>query len=124
MTIDPALLRPGRIETLLYVGLPDHSARLDILRLRIGQMATRKDASDGAGGVDLDRIATLCAGCSGAEVVALCRDAGLRAMSEDVSGAEYVEQRHFEEAAREMKRGVDLDVVARLEQWRTSRGGE
>lgn len=126
MIIDPALLRPGRIETLLYVGLPDHSARLDILKLRVGQMATRKDGCDADGGsdVDLDRIATLCAGCSGAEVIALCRDAGLRAMSEDVSGAEYVEQRHFEDAAREIKRGVGLDVVARLEQWRSSRSGD
>ncbi|PWN23403.1 AAA-domain-containing protein [Microstroma glucosiphilum] len=51
--IDPALLRPGRLDTLLYIGPPDRSARLSILALRCKSMATRSDE------VDLGKIADL-----------------------------------------------------------------
>lgn len=118
MVIDPALLRPGRLETCLYVGPPDHSARLDILRLRTANMSVPKDPP-----LDLEKIAALSDGCSGAEVVALCNDAGRRAMLEDVAGCEVVEQRHFEEAARAVTRGITREMLARYEDWTRLRGG-
>ncbi|CAO1629465.1 unnamed protein product [Parajaminaea phylloscopi] len=115
MVIDPALLRPGRLETCLYVGPPDHSARLDILQLRVANMSVPSS-------LDLAKIADLSQGCSGAEVVALCNDAGRRAMLEDVQGCEVVEQRHFEEAAKHVTRGITTEMLARYQQWSLTRG--
>lgn len=49
---DPALMRPGRLDRILYVGPPDFAGRIDILRIR-----TRNMAVDPA--LDLDALATL-----------------------------------------------------------------
>lgn len=119
MVIDSALLRPGRLETCLYVGPPDYSARLDILKLRVAKMSV----PTGPAALDVERIADLCRGCSGAEVVALCNDAGHRAMLEDVQGCEVVEQRHFEEAARNVTRGITPEMLSRYDDWTQSRCG-
>ncbi len=78
-SLDPALLRPGRLDRLVYVGPPDHEARKQILRSRMAKMAVNTDL------VDLDRLGQMTDGCSGAEVVSICQEAGLLAMNEDIN---------------------------------------
>lgn len=78
-SLDPALLRPGRLDRLVYVGPPDHDARKQILRSRMAKMAV--DAST----MDLDKLGQMTDGCSGAEVVSICQEAGLLAMDEDIN---------------------------------------
>lgn len=111
-SIDPALLRPGRLDRLVYVGPPNLSARRRILELRTARMATTPD-------VDLDEIARLTDGCSGAEVAAVCQEAGIRALSESMDTT-AVSQRHFSEAARTMRRRITPSMLAALEKWRSS----
>ncbi|CAO1623097.1 unnamed protein product [Sympodiomycopsis kandeliae] len=111
--IDPALLRPGRLDTLLYVGPPDVSARRSIFELRATNMSAAAD-------LDLDKLAQMTEGCSGAEIVSICQDAGIRAMSDNID-AEAVEQRHFEDAARTIRKRITPDVIRSYEAWRDQR---
>lgn len=74
--MDPALLRPGRFDKLIFVGPPDESARASIFR---NWLANRRHASD----IDLEELARASAGCSGAETVAICEAAGDTAMWRD-----------------------------------------
>ncbi|SPO32668.1 related to AFG2 - ATPase of the CDC48/PAS1/SEC18 (AAA) family [Ustilago trichophora] len=110
-SLDPALLRPGRFDRLVYVGPPDHEARKQILRSRMAKMAVKADA------VDLDKLGQMTDGCSGAEVVSICQEAGLLAMDEDIN-CQAIEQRHFESAASSVKRRITSLMIMQYENWR------
>jgi len=74
--LDPALLRPGRFDRLLYLGVSD----TDEGQLRILEALTRKFRLDPA--LDLSRVASACPfNFTGADFYALCADALLKAMS-------------------------------------------
>jgi AAA family ATPase len=88
--VDPALLRPGRFDALLYVGLPDLEGRLQILRIHTRAMPLADD-------VDLDGLAARTPNFSGAELAALCREAALAAL-EVSEAAAAVALEHFERA--------------------------
>jgi transitional endoplasmic reticulum ATPase len=79
--IDPALLRPGRLERLVFVEPPDAEARREILRTA----GTSVPLSDD---VDLDRVAAELEGYSGADCVALLREAALTAMRRSIDAAD------------------------------------
>lgn len=79
--IDPALLRPGRLERLVFVPPPDADARADILRT-----AGRKVPL--AEGIDLKRLAADLDGYSAADCAALLREAALSAMRRDIDAAQ------------------------------------
>jgi transitional endoplasmic reticulum ATPase len=78
--IDPGLLRPGRLEKLVFVEPPDAQARVEILRTA-GKSIPLRD-------VDLDALATDLDGYSAADCVALLREAALTAMRRSVDAAE------------------------------------
>jgi len=78
--IDPGLLRPGRLEKLVFVEPPDAQARLDILRTAGKSVPLR--------GVDLTALAADLDGYSAADCVALLREAALTAMRHSVDAAE------------------------------------
>lgn len=77
---DSGLMRPGRLDRILYVGPPDLVTRKEIFTIRLSKMAIEP-------GVDIDELARLTEGCSGAEVAFICQDAALAAMNEDVKAA-------------------------------------
>ncbi len=79
--IDPALLRPGRLERLVFVPPPDSAARLAILR-------TAGRSVPLAGDVDLPTLARTLDGFSAADCAALLREAALAAMRRDVEAAD------------------------------------
>jgi len=78
--IDPGLLRPGRLEKLVFVEPPDAEARADILRTAAKSIPLRD--------VDLDALAADLDGYSAADCVALLREAALTAMRRSVDAAE------------------------------------
>ena len=78
--IDPGLLRPGRLEKLVFVEPPDAQGRLDILRTA-GRSVPLRDVDLAALAADLD-------GYSAADCVALLREAALTAMRRSVDAAE------------------------------------
>jgi transitional endoplasmic reticulum ATPase len=89
--IDPALLRPGRLEKLVFVEPPDADARRDILRTAGKSIPLSDD-------VDLDALADELDGYSAADCVALLREAALTAMrrsidAADVTGADVAKAR-------------------------------
>jgi len=91
--IDPALLRPGRFDRFVLVPPPDEKARLDILKIHAKNMPLK--------GVDLNSLAKRTDGFSGADIEALCREAGMNALREDIKSKE-VTSKHFERALNEM----------------------
>ncbi|CCG80922.1 Ribosome biogenesis factor recycling AAA family ATPase [Taphrina deformans PYCC 5710] len=101
--IDPALLRPGRLDRLLYVGPPDLSSRLKILQIQFSRMAISKD-------VTISALAGATEGCSGAEIAAFCRDAGLLAMQDDLD-AQEIQAHHFDLALSRLKRGITPEMI-------------
>lgn len=105
--IDPALMRPGRLDRLVYVSPPNVAARLKILEIQARKMSLADD-------VDLTQLAERTDGCSGAEVVALCQEAGLKAMNEDLE-ITCVANRHFEAALNGLKRGITREMIEHYE---------
>ncbi|CAA18886.1 ribosome biogenesis factor recycling AAA family ATPase [Schizosaccharomyces pombe] len=101
--IDPALMRPGRLDRLLYVGPPNFEARKQIVKIQAEKMKFAED-------VDLDLIAEKTEGCSGAEVVALCQEAGLIAMHEDLEAKEIC-QAHFKTALLALRKAITRDML-------------
>ena len=103
--IDPAILRPGRLDRMLYVGPPDLEARRSILRKCCYNMPL--------GNVSLKDIAQKCDGMSGAEVVELCKTAAGLAFKEDIrTGQEQeVVQDHFEEALKEVPKTITQHML-------------
>lgn len=74
--IDKALLRPGRLEKLVYIPLPDYQCRLEILKLKFKKIPHSLD-------LGLEYWAEATGGFSGAEVVALCHNAAIESISCD-----------------------------------------
>ncbi|KAJ2719489.1 AAA+-type ATPase [Coemansia sp. Benny D115] len=101
--IDPGLLRPDRIDRLIYVGPPDHRTRLEILRLQARKTPCAAD-------VDLDVLATRSDGFSGAEVVSLFQDAAVAALTESPD-AECVSMRHFDSCLAGFKKRITREML-------------
>jgi AAA family ATPase len=85
--IDAALLRPGRVDRMLYVGLPDAPARAAIVRLQLARVPHEPPLD--ADSVVADLAAGL-DGFSGAEIVGLFREAALAAVRDAVTPAASV----------------------------------
>jgi transitional endoplasmic reticulum ATPase len=79
--IDPALLRPGRLERLIYVPPPDAAARADILRAAGAHIPLAPD-------VDLDVLGADLEGYSAADCAAVLREAALTAMRESLEATQ------------------------------------
>ena len=100
--VDPALLRPGRFDRLILVGKPDADSRLGILKVHTRRMPL--------GDVDLAAIAAMTDGYVGADLAAVCREAGLAAYREDPD-ADRVLMRHFESALKAVGPSVTQDMM-------------
>ena len=72
-TLDPALLRPGRIDRRVEFSLPDIEGRANILRIHARSMSVER-------GIRFDLIARLCPNSTGAELRSVCTEAGMYAI--------------------------------------------
>lgn len=104
--LDPALLRPGRIDRKIEFPPPTLNARTDILKIHSRSMNLTR-------GIDLKKIAEKMNGCSGAEIKGVCTEAGMYALRERRI---HVTQEDFELAvAKVMNKNEEGDVsVAKL----------
>jgi transitional endoplasmic reticulum ATPase len=116
--IDPALLRPGRFDRLIEIGLPDEQARQQILKIH---MAKKPLAAD----IKVEELAKLTEKYSGADLGAVVNEAVMLAIREYVlSGAckiddktcDYkVEKKHFDEALKIVQpTGVEMDLYKKF----------
>jgi transitional endoplasmic reticulum ATPase len=102
--LDPALLRPGRFDRVLYVPPPDKAARLAIFKIHTREMPLDED-------VDLDILASVTEGYTGADIEAVVREAAMLAARENIN-AQKVSMRHFEKALLKIKPSVGPEEKA------------
>ena len=88
--LDPAVMRPGRFDRLIYVPSPDFESLKEIFKIHADSMPLSKDVS-------LDELARKAQGYSGADIEAICREAAMNALREDVDATE-VSRQDFDEA--------------------------
>jgi len=99
--LDPALLRPGRIDRKIEFPNPNEAARLDILKIHSRKMNLTR-------GIDLKKISDMMHGASGAEVKAVCTESGMFALRER---RVHVTQEDFEMAvAKVMKKDSERNM--------------
>jgi transitional endoplasmic reticulum ATPase len=103
--VDPAILRPGRFDRLIYVPEPDEKSRVQIFKLYTKDMPLAKN-------VDTASLAALAKNHSGADISALCREAGMFALKKDINAKE-VTLSDFEEA----RKRVGPSVTPDMEKW-------
>ncbi|OZC73323.1 ATPase [Rhodococcus sp. 06-418-5] len=104
--IDPALLRPGRLERLVFVPPPDSDARVDILKASGKSIPLAED-------VDLEALARDLDGYSAADCAALLREAALTAMRRSMDAAD-VTAADVAAARATVKPSLDPEQVAHL----------
>ena len=119
--IDPALLRPGRFDKIIQIPLPDKDSRLSILKINAEKIPIISDTNDPRN-VNLEKIAELTDGMSGADVAAIANTAVSLVIHEyldshpdakevEKSSAEAkVTMKHFEEAVKKVREQKDLKI--------------
>jgi len=93
--LDPALLRPGRFDRLVFLRPPNREERRRIFEIHTRNMPLAED-------VNLDELAEMTDGYVGSDIEALCKEAGMLALREDLN-AQKVYMRHFREALKKVK---------------------
>jgi transitional endoplasmic reticulum ATPase len=106
--VDPAFLRPGRFDRLIYVEAPDKDSRVKILQVHTRNMPLNKDVS-------LDSIAEQTEGYSGADIENLSREAGMQAIREKMEDIDTIENRHFQAAIKKIKSSLTQSLIANYE---------
>ncbi|HEX2794599.1 MAG TPA: CDC48 family AAA ATPase [Croceicoccus sp.] len=94
--VDPALLRPGRFDELVYVGAPSEPGRLHILKIHTKDMPIAED-------VDLAAIAKRTERYTGADLEDVVRRAGLNAIRREGAGVTQVTKADFEDALEDSR---------------------
>ena len=97
--LDPALLRPGRLDRKIEIPLPNESGRVDILKIHSKPM-TKK------GEIEYEALAKITDGFNGADLRNVCTEAGMFAIRDQ---REYTVQEDFMQAARKIKEGKKLE---------------
>jgi len=101
--IDPAILRPGRLDRLIYVGIPDIEGRKKILKVH-----TRKMNLDS--NVDLQELAKLTQNYTGADLENLCRESAYAGLRRDIS-TRVVTSEDFQTALKVCRPSITDEIV-------------
>jgi len=104
--IDPALLRPGRFDRLIYVSAPDNKTREEILKIH-----TKNVPLDH---VDIKKLSSKTEGFSGADLESLVREAALDALRKDL-GALDVVQKNFDNALKSVGPSISKDLFKKYQ---------
>jgi transitional endoplasmic reticulum ATPase len=103
--VDPAILRPGRFDRLIYVPEPEQESRLEIFKIYTKDMPLAKE-------VNLSQLALMTKKYSGADIEAVCREAGLNALRRDMKAKE-VNINDFKKAAEK----IGPSILPNMENW-------
>ncbi|XP_021500745.2 ATPase family gene 2 protein homolog B isoform X2 [Meriones unguiculatus] len=99
--LDDALLRPGRLDAMIYVPPPDQQGRLSILKVCTNNMPVGPDVS-------LENLAAETCFFSGADLRNLCKEAALFALQENGLEATTVKQEHFVQSLKTVKPSLSV----------------
>lgn len=111
-TIDPALLRPGRLDRHIYVGPPELEARRHIMEIKTRRFGVQDRNL-------LDELAAETLGFSGAEVVLLCQEAGINAIMENPKTT-VVTRENFQQALSNIQPGITEEMVQYYQEFASS----
>jgi len=103
--VDPAVLRPGRFDRLIYVPEPDEKSRTQIFKIHTKNMPLAKD-------VNLTELVAMTKNYSGADIEAFCRESAMHALRRDVNAKE-VSMMDFQETIKKTGPSVTPD----MEKW-------
>jgi 26S proteasome regulatory subunit T4 len=98
-TLDPALLRPGRLDRKIEIQLPNEQGRLDIMKIHAGPIAKKGD-------IDFEAIVKLSDGFNGADLRNVCTEAGMFAIRAE---RDYVIDEDFMKAVRKVAESKKLE---------------
>ncbi|CBH15353.1 Tbgamb.27571 protease regulatory ATPase subunit,putative [Trypanosoma brucei gambiense DAL972] len=98
-TLDPALMRPGRLDRKIEIGLPNEAGRLDVLKIHASKITKQGD-------IDYDSIVKLSEGFNGADLRNVCTEAGMFALR---AGRDYVINEDFNKATRKVADSKKLE---------------
>jgi transitional endoplasmic reticulum ATPase len=101
--LDRSLLRPGRFDKAIMTAQPKKEDRLKIFEIYMRDMPLGEE-------VDVEKLAERTEGYTGADIKALCREAGFVALREDM-GAEKIGGAHFEKAMEKVMPSVTPEVM-------------
>ena len=97
--LDPALLRPGRLDRKIEIPLPNDMSRLDIIKIHAKKIETRGD-------IDFESIVKLSDGFNGADLRNVCTEAGIFAIR---NNRDYVLEEDMLKACRKMAEAKKLE---------------
>ena len=100
--VDPSLLRPGRFDRIILISVPNEPARLAIFTVHTKDMPLAKD-------IDLNKLATETAGYVGADIEAICKEAAIYALRENMKAKE-VKAKHFKDAIEKVRPSVTKET--------------
>jgi transitional endoplasmic reticulum ATPase len=106
--LDPALMRPGRFDRIVYVPVPEEEGRHKILKIHTKNMQIDKS-------VNLLKIAEETEGYTGADIESLCREAAMLALREDIN-ALNVTKGDFEKAMEKVRPSVSKNAQEQYKQ--------
>lgn len=101
-TLDAALLRPGRLDRKIEIGLPNEAGRLDIIKIHSSKITKQGD-------IDYEAVVKLSEGFNGADMRNVCTEAGMFAIRD---GRDYVVNDDFNKAVRKVGEAKKLEGQA------------
>jgi transitional endoplasmic reticulum ATPase len=130
--LDSAVTRPGRLDQLIYIPLPDYGSRLSVFKAALRKSPVAPD-------VDLEAMAKSTEGFSGADITEICQRAAKNAIRESIAGnvaharaisagevdesepfedpVPFIRRDHFEDAMSRARRSVSDDDIRKYEQF-------
>ncbi len=118
--VDTALLRPGRFDRIVFVGVPDKDSRKKIFEVHTKKMPLTED-------VDVEKLVQETEGYVGADIEAVCREAAMLTLRDDIE-AKKVSMKYFEKALKKVRPSVNKEIEEAYKglesQFRMARGKE
>ncbi|MEM0021109.1 MAG: CDC48 family AAA ATPase [Fervidicoccaceae archaeon] len=105
--IDPALLRPGRFDRLIYIPPPNKESRLSILKIHTKRVPLAQN-------VDLEKLAEMTEGYTGADLEALVREAVMLALREKLE-ARAIDMKYFLKAMEQVQPSLTKEDIEKYE---------
>ena len=100
--LDPALMRPGRLDRKIEIPLPNESSRLEILKIHAFKIAKH-------GEIDYEAVVKMSEGFNGADLRNICTEAGMFAIRDE---RDYCIQEDFMKAVRKLAEAKKLEASA------------
>lgn len=114
--LDDALMRPGRLDEIVYIGLPDKEAREGIFKLQMENMNFEES-------INIENFVEKTDGYTGAEIVQICKKAGFLSIQRDIND-EFIREGDLDKAVLSIKPRISPEMVLKYQQFQQKRGGK